>query len=73
MGRDEQKESRVMSEWSRREFIVMGGAAALAGADRNHWHQRVRRVGQVNFKGKDVVEADVEAWAKYWAGEWRSA
>ena len=31
------------------------------------WHQRVRRVGQVNFNERDPVELNVEAWADYWA------
>jgi len=31
------------------------------------WHQRLRRVGQVNFNERDPVELDVEAWADYWA------
>ena len=31
------------------------------------WHQRIRRVGQVNFSERDVAEADVEQWADYWA------
>ena len=56
-----------MMDWTRREFLVVSGAAALATAEQSAWHQRVRRVGQVNFSEKDVAEADVTAWADYWA------
>ena len=56
---------------TRREFVVLGAAAATTVAgfaqDPRPWHQRVRRVGQVNFSEHDVVDADVEAWADYWA------
>jgi len=56
---------------SRREFIAFGGASALAspagGAESKPWHQRVRRIGQVNFSEHDVVDADIEGWADYWA------
>mgnify|MGYP001550704592 FL=1 len=31
------------------------------------WHQRLRRVGQVNFNERDPLTLDVEAWADYWA------
>ena len=31
------------------------------------WHQRIRRIGQLNFNERDPVELDVEAWADYWA------
>jgi hypothetical protein len=57
---------------SRRELIAV--AAALAArplaaqtAAGKPWHQRLRRVGQVNFNEKDPVELDIEAWASYWA------
>ncbi|NWF85285.1 MAG: hypothetical protein HXY18_15835 [Bryobacteraceae bacterium] len=57
-----------MVDISRREVLILGGAAcALPGQERKAWHQRVRRVGQVNFSEKDVAEADVKAWADYWA------
>jgi hypothetical protein len=32
------------------------------------WHQRIHRIGQVNFNERDPLELDVEAWADYWAG-----
>lgn len=49
---------------------MLGGAAALAGAQERSavpWHQRVRRIGQVNFSEKDVAEANVTEWADYWS------
>lgn len=58
-------------ETTRRELILMTGAAWLGSplrADEGKpWHQRLRRVGQVNFNERDPAEADVEAWANYWA------
>jgi len=42
--------------------------AAPAGVAGVPWHQRLRRVGQVNFNERDPVELDVEQWADYWAG-----
>ena len=57
-------------DFSRREFVALGGAAALAqpvSAQTKPWHQTVRRIGQVNFSEHDVVDADIEAWANYWA------
>lgn len=41
-------------------------AAATGGAP-TPWHQRVRRVGQLNFNERDPAELDVEAWADTWA------
>ncbi len=57
-------------DFTRRHFVALGGAAALAPAalaQQGPWHQRIRRVGQVNFNEHDVVDANVEAWADYWA------
>ncbi len=67
----------------RRQFVVTLGTAALAGRQLLHatdapaagpavgsalpWHQRVRRVGQLNFNERDPVELDVKAWADTWA------
>lgn len=56
-----------MTDFSRREFFGAASMAALPSKAATLWHQRVRRVGQVNFSEKDVAEADVEAWAGYWA------
>ncbi|GIU74711.1 MAG: hypothetical protein KatS3mg004_1798 [Bryobacteraceae bacterium] len=56
-----------MTALSRRSFLAAFPAVALASEAAAAWHQRVRRVGQVNFSEKDVAEADVEAWADFWA------
>ncbi len=45
----------------------LAAAAPPAASPQKPWHQRVRRVGQVNFSEKDVAEADVAGWADYWA------
>lgn len=31
------------------------------------WHQKIRRVGQVNFNERDPLELDVKAWADTWS------
>lgn len=41
-------------------------SAASAGADQP-WHQRIHRIGQINFTERDPIELDVNAWADYWA------
>lgn len=46
---------------------LLAAAAHSAGQPQKPWHQLVRRVGQINFSEKDVAEADVAAWADYWA------
>lgn len=61
-----------MNEWSRREWLAgagmtIGSAPAVLAQSGTPWHQRVRRVGQVNFSEKDVATADIAAWANYWA------
>ncbi|MCX7604269.1 MAG: beta-galactosidase trimerization domain-containing protein [Bryobacteraceae bacterium] len=56
-----------MTPLSRRAFLAAAAAPALAAPSSQPWHQRVRRVGQVNFNEKDPAEIDVEAWADYWA------
>jgi hypothetical protein len=57
-----------MTHLTRREFAIITGASTLFGAGENTpWHQRVRRIGQVNFSEKDVAEANVPEWADYWA------
>jgi hypothetical protein len=43
-------------------------AAATPAEAAVPWHQRLRRVGQLNFNERDPVELDVERWADYWAG-----
>ena len=56
---------------TRRELIVLPGAAlagaALAAQPAAPWHQKVRRVGQVNMTERDVVDMNIEQWADYWA------
>ena len=70
-------------EIDRRRFLVLSGAMVQAGmlaglgASRvvggmaesggDAWHQRIRRIGQLNFNERDPVELDIEAWADYWA------
>ncbi len=64
-----------MIDVSRREFMVVGAAGLAAqkqghgqgAGGSTHWHQRLRRVGQVNFNERDPLELDVKAWAEYWA------
>jgi hypothetical protein len=46
---------------------LLGGIAGAAEAAAAPWHQRIRRIGQLNFNERDPVELDVEAWADYWA------
>jgi hypothetical protein len=48
---------------------LLGGSAEPAAGPGAPWHQRVRRVGQLNFNERDPVELDVAAWADYWAGD----
>jgi len=60
-------------ELNRREFVALPGAAAALGAlgapsGAVPWHQRIRRVGQINMTEHDPVSLDVEKWADYWAG-----
>jgi hypothetical protein len=65
---------------NRREFVALSAAAAVAGPlfaqDSAHpgkvqsdlpWHQRVRRVGQLNMTEHDPAVLQVEEWAGYWA------
>jgi hypothetical protein len=47
---------------------VLGAVAdAAGGAGGAPWHQRIKRIGQLNFNERDPLELDVEAWADYWA------
>jgi hypothetical protein len=67
-------------EINRREFIGMSAAATLAGslpAEQSQvaasvgpnlaWHQKVRRVGQLNMTEHDPAVLNVDEWADYWA------
>ncbi|HEY7212571.1 MAG TPA: alpha-amylase family protein [Bryobacteraceae bacterium] len=63
---------RIEMEMNRREFVVLPGAAMAAGSLFASpaivpWHQRVRRVGQINMTEHDPVALNVEEWADYWA------
>jgi hypothetical protein len=44
---------------------VLAAGDAVPGA--LPWHQRIRRIGQVNFNERDPDQLDVEEWADYWA------
>ncbi len=61
---------------NRRQFVVLPGAvlagsafanAAPTAGTQQPWHQRIRRVGQVNMTEHDPVSMNVEEWADYWA------
>ncbi|WP_420140927.1 alpha-amylase family protein [Sphingomonas sp.] len=66
---------------NRRQFTLIAGAlasgvATAAGAaprkaglsyPRDAWHQRMKRVVQINFNERDPENFDVEAWADYLA------
>jgi hypothetical protein len=62
---------------NRREFLGVPGAAiaasalrvqpAMAAATTVPWHQKIRRVGQINMTEHDPAVLDVEKWAAYWA------
>ena len=60
-------------EINRRQFVALPGAAlaantlAAAPATTEPWHQRIRRVGQINMTEHDPVSLNVEEWADYWA------
>ncbi|MEO7145971.1 MAG: alpha-amylase family protein [Bryobacteraceae bacterium] len=57
---------------NRRGFIALPAAAAgvslLAAGAPVPWHQRIRRVGQINMTEHDPAVMNVEEWANYWAG-----
>src|SRR6476646_4893661 len=56
---------------NRRTFIALPGAAMVgslwAAPPAELWHQKIRRMGQVNMTERDPVEMNVEEWADYWA------
>jgi hypothetical protein len=59
-------------EINRRQFVALQGAAVAAGSlfaapATEPWHQRARRVGQINMTEHDPVSLNVEEWADYWA------
>ena len=55
----------------RRHFMALPGAALgaslLAAENTVPWHQKIRRVGQINMTEHDPVALNVEEWADYWA------
>lgn len=56
----------------RREFLTLPGALAAgsmleAAAPAVPWHQKLRRVGQLNMTERDMRDMNVEQWADYWA------
>jgi len=61
---------------NRRQFVSLPGAAIAGSVLVNAaapesspvpWHQRIRRMGQVNMTEHDPVSMNVEEWADYWA------
>ncbi len=61
---------------NRRRFVSLPGAAlagsvlvnsAAAASSQVPWHQRIRRMGQVNMTEHDPVSMNVDEWADYWA------
>jgi hypothetical protein len=65
---------------NRRDFMALSAATAAAtalpdpicaqGSDVPGvlWHQKIRRVGQLNMTEHDPAVLNVEEWADYWAG-----
>lgn len=57
-------------ELNRRDFLALTGAAAASSAfaaPAQPWHQKIRRVGQINMTEHDPAVLDIERWADYWA------
>ena len=58
-------------EFRRREFIALTGATLggklVSAEPAELWHQRLRRMGQVNMTEADPVQLNIEEWAEYWA------
>jgi hypothetical protein len=62
---------------NRREFVALSAAAAAlpgnlfavetAGSAAVPWHQKIRRVGQLNITEHDPAVLNVEEWGDYWA------
>jgi hypothetical protein len=61
---------------NRRQFVTLPGAAFAGSMVANStpaantqvpWHQRIRRVGQINMTEHDPVSMNVEEWADYWS------
>jgi hypothetical protein len=61
-------------EINRRQFVALPSAALAVGSlfssaskEATPWHQRIRRMGQINMTEHDPVSMNVEEWADYWA------
>ena len=66
-------------DFNRREFVAISAAAAAVASlpgrlvadasDANNvpWHQKIRRVGQLNITEHDPAVLNVEEWGDYWA------
>ena len=50
------------------EILRGADTPVVAPASAAPWHQRVRRLGQVNFNERDPLELNVQRWADTWAG-----
>ena len=61
--------------FDRRDFLAVSSAAAAAVSipaqaqttDHIPWHQKIRRVGQVNMTEHDPAVMNITEWADYWA------
>ena len=61
--------------FDRRDFLAISSAAAAAAslpasaetAAHVPWHQKIRRVGQVNMTEHDPAVMNITEWADYWA------
>ena len=67
-------------EINRREFVALSATAAAAATLPEKlfaaetasgaavpWHQKIRRVGQLNITEHDPAVLNVEEWGDYWA------
>jgi hypothetical protein len=55
----------------RRDFMILPGAlmagSFVEAAGDVPWHQKLRRVGQLNMTERDMIDLDIPQWADYWA------
>ncbi len=49
------------------EATTTSEGSTTSVADASPWHQRIRRVGQLNLNEHDPADLDVKAWADTWA------
>src|ERR1035438_481517 len=64
---------------SRRDFMALSATAVASASMPGHlmadtpdaksvpWHQKIRRVGQLNITEHDPAVLNVEEWGDYWA------